>query len=110
MNISRQNVCIQAVSITIFEPKVVTISARNTIMRKFSNFVSLYFSHITTFFNQILNFTTFERFFPGIWFFRLDLSRSKIILVYNANCPLPALGNQVQMLPMLVLIFGFHES
>ena len=37
-------------------PKVVAISARNTIVRKFANFVRLYFPHITTFFNQILEF------------------------------------------------------
>ena len=29
--------------VTIFEPKVVTISANHTIMRKFANFVRLYF-------------------------------------------------------------------
>ncbi len=46
-------------NLTIFEPKVVTISARNTIMRKFANFVRLYFPHITTFFNQILEFYYF---------------------------------------------------
>ncbi len=34
--------------VTIFEPKVVAISARNTIMIKFANFVRLYFPHITT--------------------------------------------------------------
>ncbi len=44
---------------TIFEPKVVAISARNTTMRKFANFVRLYFPHITTFFNQILGFYNF---------------------------------------------------
>ena len=49
-----------------FEPKVATISARNTIMRKFVNFVRLYFPHITTFF---WNVTAFKRFFPGICFF-----------------------------------------
>ena len=48
---------------TIFEPKVVTISARNTIMRKFANFVRLYFPHITTFSSKFWNTTTFERFF-----------------------------------------------
>ena len=39
--------------VTIFEPKVVAISARDTIMRKFANFVRLYYPHITIFFNQI---------------------------------------------------------
>ncbi len=38
--------------------KMVTISARNT-MRKFANFVRLYLPHITTFFNQILEFYYF---------------------------------------------------
>ena len=47
--------------VTVFEPKVVAISARNTIMRKFANFVRLYFPHITTFFNQILEFYYFEK-------------------------------------------------
>ncbi len=33
--------------VTIFELKVVAISVRNTIIRKFANFVRLYFPHIT---------------------------------------------------------------
>ena len=44
---------------TIFEPKVVTISTRNTIMGKYANFVRLYFPHITTFFKQILEYYYF---------------------------------------------------
>ena len=44
--------------VTIFETKVLTISARN-VMREFANFVRLYFPHITTFFNQILEFYYF---------------------------------------------------
>ena len=40
---------------------------------------------------KFLNFTTFERFFPGI---TLLLSRSK--LVYNANCPLNLLRDQTK--------------
>ncbi len=51
-------IVLRAEIVTIFEPKVVTISARNTIMRKFANVVRLYFPHITTFFNQ-----------PGVLFF-----------------------------------------
>ena len=47
-------IVLRAKIVTIFEPRVVTISARNTIMRKFANFVRLYFPHITTFFNHIL--------------------------------------------------------
>ncbi len=46
--------------------KVVANSVRNTLMRKFANFVRLYYLHITTFFNQILGFTTFKRFFSGM--------------------------------------------
>ncbi len=42
--------------VTIFEPKVVTISARHTMMRKFAKFVRLYFPYITIFFNQLLEF------------------------------------------------------
>ena len=47
-------VILHAKIVTIFELKVVTISARNT-MREFANFVRL----------------SFERFFPGISFFIL---------------------------------------
>ena len=39
--------------------KVVAISVPNTLMRKFANFVRLYFPQITTFFNQILGFYYF---------------------------------------------------
>ena len=39
---------------TAFSPKMVAIFARNTRMRKFANFGSLYLLHITTFFNQKL--------------------------------------------------------
>ena len=53
---------------TIFEPKVVTISAHYTIMRKFANFVGLYFPHYTIFQPNFENFITFKRFFPGISF------------------------------------------
>ncbi len=38
---------------------------RNTIMRKFANFVRLYFPHITTFFNQILGFYYFYKVLSG---------------------------------------------
>ncbi len=56
-------IVLRAEIVTIFEPKVVAISSRNTTMRKFANFVKLYFPHITTFFNQISDFSTFQRFF-----------------------------------------------
>ena len=62
-------IVLHAKIVTIFEPKVVTIFARNTIMRKFANFVRLYFPHITTFFNQILEFYSFWNVFPRISFF-----------------------------------------
>ncbi len=54
---------------TIFEPKVVTISARNTIMRKFANFVRLYFPHITTVFNQFWNLLLVKGSFQEFHFF-----------------------------------------
>ncbi len=64
--------------VTIFESKVVTISARHTIIRKFANFVRLNFPHITTFFNQILEFY----YFCSFWEFRFYCLDQK--LVYNA--------------------------
>ena len=71
---------IGALICTIFERKAVTISARNTIMRKLVNIVRQYLPHITTFFNQILEFERFFPAIPGISFFHLDLSGSKISL------------------------------
>ena len=66
---------------TIFEPKVVTISARNTIVRKFSNFVGLYFPHITTFQpNQFGILLLLKGSFRECSFFGRDLSRTKICL------------------------------
>ncbi len=45
-------------------------------MRNFANFVRLYLPHVTTFFNQILEFyCAFKRFIPEISF---ALSRSKV--------------------------------
>ncbi len=72
-------IVLRAEIVTIFEPKVVAISARTTIMRKFANFVQLYFPHITIFFNQILEFTI-------VW---ICLDQK---LVYNANYPLNSVG------------------
>ena len=51
---------LRAEIVTVFELKMVTISTRNT-MRKFANSVRLYFPHITTFFNQILEFYFFGK-------------------------------------------------
>ena len=67
---------LRAEFVTIFEPKVVTISARNT-MRKFANFVRLYFPHVTIFFNQILEFYYIQQVLSGNLF---SLSRSKVRL------------------------------
>ena len=54
-------------------------------MRKFANFVRLYFPHITTFFEQILEFHYFWRVSKNFVFFvRICLDQN---LVYNANCP-----------------------
>ncbi len=67
-------------------PKVVAISARNTIMRKFAKFVRLYFPHITTFFNQIWDFTTFDlkcSFRECSFFGRICLEQK---LVFKENC------------------------
>ena len=59
---------------------MVTISARNTIARKFAKFIRLYYPHITTFSTKFWNFTTLKRFFPEISFSCPDQK-----LVYNAN-------------------------
>ncbi len=60
---------------------MVTIFARNTIMRKFAKFVRLYIFHTLQHFStKFWNFTTFKRFFPEISFSCLDQK-----LVYNAN-------------------------
>ena len=54
---------LRAEIVTTFGSKMITISARNTILRKFANF------------------TTFKRFFPKYRFYCPDQK-----LVYNANC------------------------
>jgi hypothetical protein len=43
---------LRAEIVTIFEPKMVTISARNKTYTKFANFARLYFPSFTTFRNQ----------------------------------------------------------
>ena len=45
-------IVLRAVVVAILDPKLVAISKRNTIKRKFAKFVRLYFPHITTFYNQ----------------------------------------------------------
>ena len=52
-------IVLRAEIVTTFGSKMVTISARNTIIIKFANFVMLYLPHITTFLNQILEFYHF---------------------------------------------------
>ena len=63
-------IVLRAAIVTIFEPKGVAIFIRNTIMRKFANFVRLYIfqtlQHVST---KFWNLTTFEEFLPGISFF-----------------------------------------
>ena len=51
---------------------MVTISTRNTKIQKICDFAKLYFP-IQHFATKFRNFTTFERFFPGIWFFMQTL-------------------------------------
>ena len=62
-------------------PKVVAISVRNTIMRKFANFVKLYFPHITTFFNQILGFYYFLKVLFGNVVFLVGICLDKKIFL-----------------------------
>jgi hypothetical protein len=50
---------LRAEIVTIFEPKMVTISERNT---NFSNFARLYFPSFLSFPNQILQFYSFFNF------------------------------------------------
>ena len=61
--------------VTIFEPKVVAISARNAIMWIICKLCKAIFHTLQHFSTKFLNFTTFKRFFPGIFF-----TRSKINL------------------------------
>ncbi len=65
--------------------KVVAISVRNTIVRKFANFVRLYFPHITTFFNQILGFYYFLKVLFGNVIFVVGICLEQK-LVYKENC------------------------
>ncbi len=64
---------------------MVAISVRNTIMRKFANFVRPYFPHITTFFNQILGFYYFLKVLFGnvVFLVRICLEQK---FVYKENC------------------------
>ena len=82
-----ENIALQSLQIfsLLLRAEIATISVRNTIMRKFANFVRLYFPHITTFFNQILGFYYFLKvlfgnvvFLVGIW-----LEQK---FVYKENC------------------------
>ena len=62
---------------TTFGSKMVAISARNTIMRKFANLVRLY-PYFTIFRDQILLF--FKGYFREFRFLCLDLPRSEMSL------------------------------
>ena len=77
-------IVLRAEIVTIFEPKVVTISARSTVMRKFANFLRLFFS---THYNSCQpNFGILllsKGFFRE---FRSYCPHQKF--VYNANCPI----------------------
>jgi hypothetical protein len=76
---------LRAEIVTIFGPKMLTISARTVIQTytKFSNFARLYLSYFTTFRNHIFcNFTNFNEFVMGrIYFFCLNQK-----LVRHASC------------------------
>ena len=63
-------IVLRAEIVITFSSKTVTISAYDTLMR---NFVRLYLSHITTFFDQILEFTSFKTFFSGNSFFSFQI-------------------------------------
>ncbi len=66
---------------TIFEPKVVTISARNTIMREICKLCKAIFSADYNFFQPNFGILLLLKgCFRELRFFRLDLSRSKISL------------------------------
>ena len=54
--------------LTTFGSKMLTISPRNRIKRKFANFTRLYFPCFTIFRHKMLEFYYFERFFPGFVF------------------------------------------
>ncbi len=66
---------------TTFGSEMVAISARNTIMRKFPNFVKLYFPYFTKCRDQILKFYYFSKeSFREFRFLCLDLPRAEISL------------------------------
>ena len=52
-------IVLRAEIVTTFGSKMVAISARNTIIRKFANFARLYFPYFTTFPHQIFEFYYF---------------------------------------------------
>ncbi len=77
-------IVLRAEIVTTFSSKMVTIFARNRMMRKFPNFVRLYLPHATTFFNHILElYYSWKVLFRR---FRLYCLCQK--LVYNAYCTL----------------------
>ena len=52
-------IVLRAKIVTTFGSKMITISARSTIIRRFANFARLYFPRFTTFCDQILEFYYF---------------------------------------------------
>ena len=79
------SLCYARKLLPFLRPKVVAISARNTIMRKFANFVRLYFPHIKTFFNQILGFYYFWKVFFGNVVLLVGICLEQKF-VYKGNC------------------------
>jgi hypothetical protein len=71
---------LRAEIVTIFEPKMVTISARNTniyIIQNMQTSQGYIFRILQHFVTKFCNFTNFSKFFTGIYLF---LPKSKIIL------------------------------
>ncbi len=80
---SLQTVVLRVEIATNLGSKMVAICTRNTNEKQYSqfaNFARLYFPYLQHLATKFCNFTTFERFFPGISFFCLDLPSSKISL------------------------------
>ena len=78
---------------TTFGSKMVAISTRNTIMRKFANFVRLYFLYFTTFRDQNLKFyyfykALFGNFVSFVWII-LHKLRSKYMGKHKVKLVLP---------------------
>ena len=87
---------------TTFGSKMVTISARDTIIRKFANFARLYFPYFTTLRHQILEFYYFlKKVLSRNFFFVWICLYQK--LVYHANCQFFVLTANGQYAPQNAL-------